>query len=245
MQQVIEDLRELQKIDLDVHRIDTQLKEIPGKAAELKSQLDRIHGIIDRERKQLADDEGWLKELESEVAMQNELMTKSRGKLSGARNEREMNAAQREIDMIKGAIGMREKEMLRLLEAIETLRRSVGTKEEQFRELEEGLRAKQEEADRQVAVLQAERETYAGQRASLEARIPVDVRAMYDRIRRRRPQAMVEVISGTCQGCHLQIPPQTYNELQVGARILQCPNCTRIIYYRRPEERAGAESGSS
>ena len=232
MQKAIEDLSELQTIDLEVFRIDTQLRALPDKVADLKSHLDRIYGIIDREKKQLAEDDRYLGELQQEVQLQTELLSKSKGKLAGARNEREVNAAQREIDMIKGAVQIREKEILQLMETVETLKKSIVAKEEQFRELEEGFKTREAETRAQVETIEAERAAHVAKRAAIEKRVPRETLALYDRIRRRKPQAMVEVIGGNCQGCHLQIPPQIFNEVQRGERVLQCPNCTRIIFWR-------------
>ncbi|MBN1769716.1 MAG: hypothetical protein JXB32_00525 [Deltaproteobacteria bacterium] len=232
MQKAIEDLSELQTIDLEVFRIDTQLRELPDKVADLKTHLDRIYGIIDREKKQLTEDDRYLGELQQEVQLQTELLSKSKGKLAGARNEREVNAAQREIDMIKGAVQIREKEILQLMETVETLKKSIAAKEEQFHELEEGFKSREAETRAQIEAIEAERAAHVAKRAAIEKRIPRETLALYDRIRRRKPQAMVEVIGGNCQGCHLQIPPQIFNEVQRGERILQCPNCTRIIYWR-------------
>ena len=170
MQRAIEDLSELQKIDLEVFRIDTQLKELPDKLADLKTHLDRIYGIIDRERKQLADDDKYLAELQQEVMLQNELLTKSKGKMAQSRNEREVNAAQREIDMIKGAIQVREKEILQLLETVETLKKSIAAKEDQFRELQEGFQTREAETQKQIEQLDAERSAHVAQRAAIEKR---------------------------------------------------------------------------
>lgn len=232
MQKAIEDLSELQTIDLEVFRIDTQLRALPDKVADLKTHLDRIYGIIDREKKQLTEDDRYLNELQQEVQLQTELLSKSKGKLAGARNEREVNAAQREIDMIKGAVQIREKEILQLMETVETLKKSIAAKEEQFHELEEGFKSREAETRAQVEAIEAERAAHVAKRAAIEKRVPRETLALYDRIRRRKPQAMVEVIGGNCQGCHLQIPPQIFNEVQRGERVLQCPNCTRIIYWR-------------
>ncbi len=232
MQKAIEDLSELQTIDLEVFRIDTQLRALPDKVADLKTHLDRIYGIIDREKKQLTEDDRYLNELQQEVQLQTELLSKSKGKLAGARNEREVNAAQREIDMIKGAVQIREKEILQLMETVETLKKSIAAKEEQFHELEEGFKSREAETRAQIEAIEAERAAHVAKRAAIEKRVPRETLALYDRIRRRKPQAMVEVIGGNCQGCHLQIPPQIFNEVQRGERVLQCPNCTRIIYWR-------------
>jgi predicted nucleic acid-binding Zn-ribbon protein len=39
------------------------------------------------------------------------------------------------------------------------------------------------------------------------------------------------VSEGICGGCHIRIPPQSFNELQKGKQILGCPNCQRIIFW--------------
>lgn len=232
MQKAIEGLKELQAIDLEVFRIDTQLRELPEKLADIKTHLDRIYGIIEGESRQLAEDNRYLGELQHEVQIQTELLAKSKAKLAGARNEREANAAQREIDMIKGAIQIREKEILQLMETVETLEKSIAAKKEQFRELEEGFKAREADTKAQIEKLEVERAAYVARRAAIEQRVPPDTLALYDRIRRRKPQAMVEVVNGSCQGCHLKVPPQVFKEVQRGERIVQCPNCTRIIYWR-------------
>jgi len=48
---------------------------------------------------------------------------------------------------------------------------------------------------------------------------------------RRNGIAIVAVSRGICSGCHMNIPPQLYNELQRSEQILCCPNCNRILYW--------------
>ena len=42
--------------------------------------------------------------------------------------------------------------------------------------------------------------------------------------------AIVPVEKAVCQGCHLNIPPQMYNELHRCDHLEFCPHCQRIIY---------------
>ncbi len=44
--------------------------------------------------------------------------------------------------------------------------------------------------------------------------------------------AIVQAISGTCGGCNMTIPPQSYNLMIANAgKIHTCSHCSRIIYY--------------
>ena len=54
---------------------------------------------------------------------------------------------------------------------------------------------------------------------------------------RRGGSAVVVGRQGVCTGCHMNVPPQMYNELQKFRDIRQCPNCHRILFYR-PENAA-------
>ena len=46
---------------------------------------------------------------------------------------------------------------------------------------------------------------------------------------------------GVCFGCHMNILPQQFIDLQKGVEILQCPHCQRILYWQ--EEEAEGDSG--
>ena len=65
-----------------------------------------------------------------------------------------------------------------------------------------------------------------------------DLRRRYEMIfSRRGGVAVVAVRGGTCQGCHMHVPPQLFNELKKFRDVRQCPNCHRILYWR-PEVEA-------
>jgi len=37
-----------------------------------------------------------------------------------------------------------------------------------------------------------------------------------------------------CQLCHVKLRPQMYVELKRNEVIVQCPSCSRILYYETP-----------
>jgi len=48
---------------------------------------------------------------------------------------------------------------------------------------------------------------------------------------RKGGKAISAVIKGVCQSCNMGIPPQRFNELIKGEKVLTCPNCDRLIYW--------------
>ena len=55
---------------------------------------------------------------------------------------------------------------------------------------------------------------------------------------RRGGVAVVAVRGGTCQGCHMHVPPQLYNLIQRNEQLILCPNCQRMLFWQPEGEEA-------
>ena len=70
----------------------------------------------------------------------------------------------------------------------------------------------------------------------IRGQINDDLLKKYDILREKRNgQAVVPAWKEVCNGCHMNIPPQMYNELQKPEILMLCPNCNRIIYWENKE----------
>ena len=66
----------------------------------------------------------------------------------------------------------------------------------------------------------------------LKEQIAADMLKRYDMIKSRsNGLAVVSAWKEICAGCHMNIPPQMYIELQKDVDIQYCPHCNRIIYW--------------
>lgn len=55
---------------------------------------------------------------------------------------------------------------------------------------------------------------------------------LYAKLREfHRGKAVVPVLEGICQGCHIGLRPQKYQEVKTNENVLSCDECKRIIYY--------------
>ena len=52
----------------------------------------------------------------------------------------------------------------------------------------------------------------------------------YDSLVGKRGYAVAPVVKGTCQGCHVAMPPQLNNILARMQSIETCPRCGRLVY---------------
>jgi predicted nucleic acid-binding Zn-ribbon protein len=55
---------------------------------------------------------------------------------------------------------------------------------------------------------------------------------------------MSEARNGLCMECHVKMRPQVYNEARRNDSLIQCDNCSRILYHVPPSA-PGAEAQPS
>ena len=239
MSTVLQDLAallELQKLDLDNLELRKTLQGIPENIEETRRNVAHIGEILEKERQRVADSDAWRRERERDVEIQNELLGKSKAKLQAARNEKENKAAQREIDTIRHTIQEREKEVLQVMEALEQYRVAIEDHSREFAELEVHLKAVEDEGRVKMAEVEQKIGETGAKRTELASHVSAPLLRQYERLHKRIGVAVVEAADGKCTGCHMNLPPQQYNELMRGDKLFTCPACVRILVYKRPIE---------
>jgi predicted nucleic acid-binding Zn-ribbon protein len=204
--------RQLQALEEAVRQRTAELEQLRGELAEVKKQQNR---------------------LEREVAEVEEKMKDRRMRLQRIRNEKELQATQREIDVMKERTAQLEDEELQVLEQGEGLGARVSSAEAHLRDGAQALEAERATLmAREASLAQAiERESEA--RRELAATLDDGLRRRYELLfARRRGTAVVGVRDGICEGCHMNVPPQLFNEILRGERVFDCPNCHRILFWR-------------
>lgn len=224
-------LAKLSEIDASARDLDRELEEVPKRIAEMRSDVQRLEELLARERQQLVDAEKMQKSHDDEIAQRNDALARSRAKAAKARNAREAEATEREVETVRRMIKEREGEKEKLAGAIEEVKKSLAGHEAEFNELRTMFAAEEEKARARVAELQTERSKVVVGRDDLTVKLPRDVLRRYEQVRQKRGVGCVAVIDGTCQGCRMQIPPQMYNTLQRYESVAQCPSCLRILYH--------------
>lgn len=228
----IEQLVALQRIDSEIIDLNKELETAPREVHALEGS----HSQLDTQYKQLMEKIGYLKEQESRLSAEIEDDTlkikKSKNKLMMVSNTKEYHAMMREMDNLEKLNRLREEErvtlseeLVRLNESKEELDSELGTINKQLEEKRSNLQARVAETQKRLDELDA-------QRKDAGSSVPPPVLSRYEFIRSRLvPPVIVKVEQGICNGCHIAIPPQSFNDLQKGQQILSCPNCQRLIYW--------------
>jgi hypothetical protein len=87
---------------------------------------------------------------------------------------------------------------------------------------------KQEASESEVRYSDLSREVQA-----VQAELAPEVLRTFAKIKKLSPdgKALARARDSVCLGCHMNIPPQVYNELQRFDSLKLCPFCNRILYW--------------
>lgn len=223
---------------LNLQQLDDKLAAFGRKRQEIPERIEAMKGAFEEEKRQMEDHRQRLKDasleqrqLEKRLQESAEERKKKQKKLLEVKTNVEYKALLKEIEYAKEADSATEDEILVLLEEIDALKKTLEEKEESARESENKLKEETLRLEREVVEVDREHRLLQGERQRVAAELDPAVLNDYEKIRERRAgQAVVTVQKEVCPGCHMQVPPQTINEVLQTGEIRHCPFCRRILY---------------
>jgi len=240
----IDALESLAKLDASLAKLEAELQREGEVLADKKSQLKRLEERFESTRATVGDMDRTRGELMTDARQMSLQMDRSREKLARSRTEREVNAAQREIEELRKLYRDREIEIEKISGLAEQARVEMDGASSERAVLMGDLGANES----QLAVLlgsleksvAAERE----KRKELVKAVPPVLYRRYEMVRKRRGSAVAWTFHGTCSACHISISPMMFQRLRRGEDFDQCPSCQRILYYREEPEPSETEEDS-
>jgi len=229
----IEILASLQMVDREIKQ-KTGLKQgllgdLQGKEKVLEAKKKEIESLtaalaekekLRREKDRLFQDEG------------KKVMDK-RMRMNRIKNAKELQALQREIDQIKQSNSELEEALIQVLMDIDGIKANIKAKEEEMAQMQGEWQQKQQEMESQITGIEQAVSEASTRRRTIASQVTGDLISRYEMIfSRRGGTAVVEVTGGICQGCHMNIPPQLWNEIIKSDKVHLCPSCQRILYYK-------------
>jgi predicted nucleic acid-binding Zn-ribbon protein len=222
----------LQRIDTEFARTGLRKRELPNKisrldetfstsAEEMEGEKQRLEELIKTHR---AKEEGLKKGMDH--------LKKTKERLLEVKTNKEYQAMLKEIEVIVKKNGEIEDEIILKLEEIDSARSGLKVKELEFETFHSRYEKEKKELESEIGLMDSEISRLIREQAGLRERIHAEILKKYDRIKNHsNGRAVVPVWKGICEACHMNIPPQMYNELQRSDDIMQCPFCSRIIYW--------------
>jgi predicted nucleic acid-binding Zn-ribbon protein len=221
----------------EIHRLRKFVKELQGEIDRLPRALKAQQAKVARQEEAAKQAHETLKHLKVSVR-DKEVQVKEAQQLA-VKHEQQMNSAssKKEYDALKSEIAHDKKkgqdledEILRTLLEIDERTaqlpeadRAVEQAKREFAEFEKS------HASRLAGLVEQLQQAKQGLK-EVEASLPADVRAQYDRqITARGDDALSAVEGRTCVACYTEITAQNHNELVQEVFVI-CKNCGRMLY---------------
>jgi predicted nucleic acid-binding Zn-ribbon protein len=221
----------LQRLETELKRVESELAEIPRQRSDLEETLRLERGRLDSVREALAACQKSRRHHEADLQDLETKRSKYKGQLMEVKTNKEYTAMLHEIETVEREIRSREDQILVEMERTEELTAGVKREEGLFKLAEEHHRAEGRTLDEKTKALTKQLEGLRKDREGVASTISEDVLVLFDRVARLRGVAVAEAKDGMCQVCHVKLRLQLYVDLKRNEEIVQCPSCSRILYY--------------
>jgi uncharacterized protein len=230
----LERLVQLQRAETDLKRVEGELAEIPRRKALLDERLTEERGRLDALREGLAASQKARRQLEGELQDLETKRSKYKGQLMDVKTNKEYTAMLHEIESVEREIRGREDLILGEMERAETHAADAKREEATFKEVEARHGEEGRALEARGDALRQESARLAAERDGVAATVPQDLRDLFQRVAKLRGAAVALARDGMCQLCHMKLRPQMYLDLKHNDAIVQCPACSRILFYEAP-----------
>ena len=234
-------LVKLQRLEVEIRKIKAFLDSVPA-------QIDTLDREREEKGRSLSSDEDLISELnkkyrtyESDAQVNVGRIKKSEEKLHLVKTNKEYQSSLKEIDDLKAINSKLEDQMLAVLEKIDLSGRDLNERRQHYQSIVDETNQEKDAINQAAEQRKKELLKLESDRSRVSAGLGVKALDLFNRQRAKQADgvAIVRAIDAVCQGCHMNIPPQMYNELQRCDSLKNCPSCERIIYWedhnKRPE----------
>lgn len=237
MLEQLKHLVELQALEDKKKQLIRDSEATPKRIAEIENEFENYEREYLAKKAEYDHAKKTHRSIEQSIADQETKIARSKHRMTEVKTNKEYQAILKEIEDIKKDIAAKEDEALELMERIEALDREIKGSEKEFK-------GRKQKADEEKLVLQEESERVNSRLESLMS-VETKVREKLEPgilkkcdflLQKQAGVAVAPVDGGVCLVCHLNIPPQKFNELQRNEAILQCPHCHRFLYWLGHEE---------
>ena len=229
----IKQLTELQVIDLQIAKFDAEINAQKAELTKREKSFNERQALIEELKEKIEAAETQRREIEAQLADELSRIKERQSKMMQVQTNREYQSLLKEIEDGKKSIKEKEEEIVRIMEAGEANAKIMAEQENLIKEEKKALAEESTQFKKHAGEIEGKKAKIVAKRDAMAKDIKTSALRKYDMLRtRRNGKAVVSVVNGICQGCFMSIPPQQFNDILKGDRILNCPTCQRILYHQ-------------
>lgn len=227
-------LLNLQNIDAELDKLKKVQTDYPEAISDLRGKLETAKQAVDAKKEQASDLEKSRRQLEGELETIQSDLKKHQDRLYEVKTNREYDALQIEIEVLRNRADENETIILEGIEQHDELKTMLEEEERAYKVQEADYLGQIQDLQSRLDKVDGEASGWRKKRLVAEELVDRPVLSNYDRIRRvvKDGIAVVPIGKGSCGGCFRQLPPQQRVEVRRQDRIIRCENCGRILVWR-------------
>ena len=231
VEEKLQHLYELQRIDTEIDKIKTLRGELPLEVQDLEDEIAGLETRLENLKNEISEADKSVTNKKQEITKSEELIKKYSEQLDNVRNNREYDALTKEVEFQKLEIELQQKRIreAQKLKAEKEVNLEISNK--QYTEKKADLEAKKAELDDIIAETHKDEEALIKKSEGLSQNIEERLLTAYRKIRdnARNGLAVVTVDRDACGGCFNKIPPQRQLDIRSRKKIIVCEYCGRIL----------------
>ena len=231
VEEKLQNLYELQRIDTEIDKIKTLRGELPLEVQDLEDEIAGLETRIENLKVELGELDKTSSTRKMDIKKAEEAIKKYSEQLDNVRNNREYDALSKEIEFQKLEIELQEKRIREAQKAKAEKEALMEESKKRYADKVSDLEAKKGELNDIINETHTDEESLQCKSEELAATIDERLLTAYRRIRSnaRNGLAVVTVDRDACGGCFNKIPPQRQLDIRSRKKIIVCEYCGRIL----------------
>lgn len=244
MKSELNSLIELQRDDTRIRQLKKTIDTSEERRANLEEEFEKHISFMCEIQKNRDEANAKRVELETQIKEAKTDMERANRNLKTARDQKQYEAAMRELASLNEQISKFETKVLENMEVSEKAANILKERADEVNDLESNWKKKLQDFDKQLINSKAELKQLTNKREVILANISSRLVAIYDRLVKRSRDGMgvVKVKDNACSACFMYLRKQMVVDLKTTNKIITCESCTRILYVD-DEDRAETTAG--
>ncbi|MDR1414400.1 MAG: C4-type zinc ribbon domain-containing protein [Odoribacteraceae bacterium] len=231
VEEKLQNLYELQRIDSEITKIVTLRGELPLEVQDLEDEIAGLNTRLENLKLDLEDLKKTTLQRSIDIKKSEEAIARYTDQMQDVRNNRQYDALSKEVEFQNLEIELQKKkigEAQRIIKEREVLMEETNRR---YEDKVADLDSKKSELNDIVNETHKDEEALRNKSNKLAAAIDDRLLTAYRRIRdnARNGLAVVAVDRDACGGCFNKIPPQRHLDIRTRKKIIVCEYCGRIL----------------
>ena len=223
-------LYQLQEFDLEIESDEQAMNQMVSQLGENQAVVSAQQNLAS-EQKQFDELMYRQRSAEREIDdLANKLKTAEEQLYGGKiNNPKELSNLKHEVDLLKAKRDQIESGALEIMDRAEMVEAGVAEAGSELKKLETEWGNQQQQLSADIEALKSKLAELSRKRQTMATEIEAPALEVYDKLRKRRGQAVARVEQGICHGCRISLPFSDLQQVRSG-NLVQCSSCGRILY---------------